>query len=161
MHCVILSKGRWHSHSVCQIPWTGIGTEEEEEGPPAAAALGSAGLAGQQQLWQHANQQFLLLFLKKSLFKAKPRPRNDFCHRTWHWTQQQARIRIIRGCYITGLSCSFLLYTQKAHTSEIVSISTHLCYFPSVKLAFGSCSQDLSVGSLKFKSVQVKSRKPK
>lgn len=100
-------------------------------------------------------------FKKKFLFKAKPRPRNDFCHRTWHWTQQQARIRIIRGCYITGLSCSFLLYTQKAHTSEIVSISTHLCYFPSVKLAFGSCSQDLSVGSLKFKSVQVKSRKPK
>lgn len=76
VHCVILSRGRWHSHSVNRILW--IGTVDEESSPGVAShrARISRSDYSQRQHQQSESRQPLHLF-----FQTKPRPRNEFQHR--------------------------------------------------------------------------------
>lgn len=111
VHCVILSRGRWHSLTVNRIPW--IGTVEEESSPGVASSRARISRFGWPAATSAAWKQ---TGSSPFFFQAKPRPRNDFQHRGWHWTQLQARIRIS-----TGLSYSLLLLTQ-THTHLLDSL---------------------------------------
>lgn len=124
VHCVILSRGRWHSHSVNRIPW--IGTVEEESSPGAASRHTRISRFGYPEAASAAWRQ-----TGPSPFYSRLRPDlNDFQHRGWYWTQLQAGIRISCGSDATGLSCSLLTSYKNTHTFSFTHIHTaglHVC----------------------------------
>lgn len=99
MYSVILSRGRWHTHTQCQsdpLDWDDGGGEFSRGRQPPRQ---------DQQVWltngsissMEADGPFTFFF------QATPRPRNDFQHRGGHWTQLKTRIRISPGSHVTVL----------------------------------------------------------
>lgn len=125
VHCVILSRGRWHTHSVNQIPW--IGTVEEESSPGATSPCAKISRFGWPAAASAAWKQTVA---SPFFFQAKPRPRNDFQHRRSHWTQLQAGIRISTGSNVTGLSCSPFLHENKCtpHRFSLTDFTLLFCH---------------------------------